>query len=202
MHISHILVITGEYHWRNILFECKQGKNKKMDDAGIPALGRSHYLFVFLVSLLLWLLLVGSLNPQELLAGVLVSGMVTLLFGPRFAIFTGFRFSWLAPVYILQYLGDFFLALIAANFELGKRILTPSLPIRPEMVELHTNLKSPLGKMLLANTITLTPGTLTVDVDGDKLQVHWVYCPPGVGAEQATALIAASIEKRLARFLL
>ena len=173
-----------------------------MEGAGIPPLGRSHYLFVFFVSLLLWLLLAGNLNPQELLAGVLVSGVVTLLFGSRFSIFTGFRFSWLAPVYILQYLGDFFLALIVANFELARRILTPSLPIRPEMVELQTNLKSPLGKMLLANTITLTPGTLTVDVIGDVLLVHWVYCPPGTDARQATALIAASLEKRLARFLI
>lgn len=174
-----------------------------MDDgAEIPALGAPHYLFVFLVSLLLWLLLAGSLNLQEVLAGVVVAAMVTLLFGPRFSIFTGFRFSWLAPVYILHYLGDFFLALIVANVELAGRILTPSLPIRPEMVELDTKLKSPLGRMLLANTITLTPGTLTVDVEGDKLQVHWVYCPPGTDTEQATALIAASIEKRLARFLL
>lgn len=174
-----------------------------MDDgAEIPALGTPHYLFVFFVSLLLWLLLAGSLNPQELLAGGVVSAMVTLLFGSRFVVFTGFRFSWLAPVYILQYLGDFFLALVVANIELARRILTPSLPIRPEMVELKTNLKSPLGKMLLANTITLTPGTLTVDMRGDKLEVHWVYCPPGTDTEQATALIAASIEKRLAKFLL
>ena len=173
-----------------------------MEGTGIPPLGRSHYLFVFFVCLLLWLLLAGNLDSQELLAGVLVSGMVTLLFGSRFSIFTGFRFSWLAPLYILQYLGDFFLALMAANFELARRILTPSLPIRPEMVELHTNLKSPLGKMLLANTITLTPGTLTVDVSGEVLLVHWVYCPPGTDTRQATELIAASIEKRLARFLL
>lgn len=173
-----------------------------MEGTGIPPLGRSHYLFVFFVCLLLWLLLAGNLDSQELLAGVLVSGLVTLLFGSRFSIFTGFRFSWLAPLYILQYLGDFFLALMAANFELARRILTPSLPIRPEMVELHTNLKSPLGKMLLANTITLTPGTLTVDVGGDMLLVHWVYCPPGTDTRQATELIAASIEKRLARFLL
>jgi len=168
----------------------------------IPRIGIPHYLFVFFVSLLLWMLLAGSLDMQELLAGTLVSAMVALLFGSRFGIFTGFRFSPMAPVYILQYLGDFFLALIAANYELAKRILTPSLPIQPEMVELHTDLKSPLGKMLLANTITLTPGTLTVDVEGDKLQVHWVYCPPGMDTEKATALIATPIEKRLARFLL
>ncbi len=172
------------------------------DDAGIPALGKPHYFFVFFISLLLWLLLAGSWNPQELLAGALVSGMIVLLFGSRLVIFTGIRFSPMAPLYVLQYLGSFLVALVLANLELAKRILTPSLPIRPEMVELHTKLESPLGRMLLANSITLTPGTLTVDVDGDRLLVHWVYCPSGTDTEQATSLIASSMEKRLIRFLL
>jgi multicomponent Na+:H+ antiporter subunit E len=80
--------------------------------------------------------------------------------------------------------------------------LSPSLPIRPAMVEVRTALKSPLGKMLLANTITLTPGTLTVDVIDDRLLIHWVYCPEGMNTAQATEQIAARFEKYLSRFLL
>jgi len=56
--------------------------------------------------------------------------------------------------------------------------------------------------MLLANTITLTPGTLTVDVIGDRLLIHWVYCPEGVHTGEACELIAARFEKYLGRFLL
>jgi len=161
-----------------------------------------HYALVAAVSMVLWLLLTGSLDKQEIITGVVVSFLVTTIFGARFTIFTGFKFSWLAPLHILSYLAIFFVALVRANFDLAVRILSPSLPIRPAMVEVRTRLKSPLGKMLLANTITLTPGTLTVDVIGDRLQIHWVYCPRDMTMEQATEQIAAGFEKRLGRFLL
>jgi len=166
------------------------------------AVSGSHYALVFFVSLLLWVLLVGNLNRDELVTGALVALMVTVLFGSRFTIFTGFRFSWLAPVYILIYLGNFFVALLRANLDLAARVLAPSLPINPALVEINTRLKSPLGKLLLANTITLTPGTLTVDVVDDQLLVHWVYCPPGTDMQQATEKIAAAFEKHLSRFLI
>ena len=161
-----------------------------------------HYALVAGVSMVLWLLLTGSLDAQEVIAGAVVSILVTAIFGARFTIFTGFRFSWLAPLHILVYLANFFVALVRANFDLAIRVLSPSLPIRPAMVEVRTHLKSPLGKMLLANTITLTPGTLTVDVIGDRLLVHWVYCPEGMSTEEATAQIAARFEKHLSGFLL
>jgi len=167
-----------------------------------PAITLRHYALVFGVCLLLWMLLVGSLDAQELLAGVVVSAAVTLLFGSRFGILTGFRFSLLAPVYILIYLGYFMVALVRANLDLALRVISPSLPINPALVEIKTTLKSPLGRLLLANSITLTPGTLTVDVLDDTLLVHWVYCPPGTDMQQATGKIAASFERLIGRFLL
>ena len=167
-----------------------------------PAITWRHYALVFGVCLLLWVLLIGNLEKQELLAGVLVSALITLLFGSRFGILTGLRFSLLVPLYILAYLGMFMVALVRANLDLAYRVISPSLPINPELVEIKTSLKSPLGKLLLANTITLTPGTLTVDVIGDTLLVHWVYCPPGTDRQQATQKIAASFEHYLGRFLL
>ncbi len=163
--------------------------------------GRQHYVVVFAISFLVWLLLVGTLRPDELAAGLVVSAAVTVLFAPRFEIFTGLRLSWGLPLYILSYLGDFFVALVRANLDLAARILSPSLPINPAFVEIRTGLKSPLGRMLLANTITLTPGTLTVDVDDDRLLIHWVYCPPGMDLQKATEHIAASFEAHLSRFL-
>ena len=161
-----------------------------------------HYALVAGVSMALWLLLTGSLDAQEIITGAVVAMLVTVIFGARFTIFTGFRFSWRAPLYILSYLASFTVALVRANFDLAARVLSPSLPIRPAMVEVKTRLKSPLGKMLLANTITLTPGTLTVDVIDDRLLVHWVYCPEGIGTQQATEQIAAGFERHLGRFLL
>ncbi|HHJ16299.1 MAG TPA: cation:proton antiporter [Gammaproteobacteria bacterium] len=172
------------------------------DSLDTPALSWPHHIFIFGILLLLWMLLTGSLDAQELVAGAVVSLAVTLLFGERFAILTGFRFSWLAPLHILTYLGSFFIALLRANLDLAGRVLSPSLPINPALVEIRTRLKSPLGRLLLANTITLTPGTLTVDVDGDRLLVHWVYCPPGTDLQRATEQISAAFERRLSGFLI
>ena len=171
------------------------------DSSALQVDTRQYYGFVFAVCLLLWLLLAGTFNLQELILGVIVSGIITILFARRFTIFTGFRFSWRAPLYILSYLGDFFVALVRANLDLAGRVLSPSLPINPAFVEIRTQLKSPLGRLLLANTITLTPGTLTVDVIDDRLLVHWVYCPPGTDMQLATEKIAASFERHLSRFL-
>lgn len=163
---------------------------------------RHRYAVVFVVSFLLWLLLVGTLQVEELIAGLAVSAAVSALFAPRFEIFSGLRLSPRLPLDVLAYLGDFLVALVRANLELARRILSPSLPINPAFVEIRTGLKSPLGRMLLANTITLTPGTLTVDVEDDRLLVHWVYCPPGTDILQATEQIATSFEEHLSRFLL
>jgi multicomponent Na+:H+ antiporter subunit E len=69
------------------------------------------------------------------------------------------------------------------------------------VVQVRTNLRSDLGKLLLANSITLTPGTLTVDVEGDLLLIHWIDCPAGIDMAEATRLIAADFEKHLRGFV-
>ncbi len=171
------------------------------DEAADRTPGLARMLSVFGVCLLLWMLLAGSLNGQEWLAGALVAAAVASLFARCLSIFDGLRFCWLMPWYIAVYLGGFFIDLVIANLQLARRILDPSLPIRPRVVEVRTALRSPLGRLLLANTITLTPGTLTIDVCDDRLLVHWVYCPPGIDEAAASARIAATTERRLARFL-
>ena len=164
-----------------------------------PTLG--HYLVVFVVSLLLWLLLAGSLQRQEFIAGGAVALVVTLVAGPRLAIFGGLKLTPAAPLHLLGYLIHFFAALVRANLDMARRVLTPSLPLHPAVVEVETRLQSPLGKLLLANSITLTPGTLAVDVRGGRILVHWVDCAPGTDLEAATRAIAASFERHIGGFL-
>lgn len=164
-----------------------------------PTLG--HYLFVFVVSLFLWLLLAGSLQRQELIAGGVVALAVTLVAGPRLTIFAGLKLTPGAPLHLLRYLMHFFAALVRANLDMARRVLTPSLPLRPAVVEVETRLQSPLGKLLLANSITLTPGTLSVDVQEERILVHWVDCAPGTDLKAATRAIAESFERHISGFL-
>jgi multicomponent Na+:H+ antiporter subunit E len=84
---------------------------------------------------------------------------------------------------------------------MARRVLSPSLPIRPGMVEVFTRLQSPLGRLLLANSITLTPGTLSVDVLEDRIQVHWIDISPGADMLNATRAIVEQFERYLREFL-
>lgn len=159
-------------------------------------------LLLLSATMLLWLLLTGSFDHQEIGAGILVAVAVTLLSISRTTIIGGLRLTPSAPRYLVSYLVVFFVALIKANLDVARRVLTPSLPIRPGVVRVHTALGSELGKLLLANSITLTPGTLTVDVDGDQLLIHWINCPPDVDMMEATRLIAADFERHLQGFVI
>jgi multicomponent Na+:H+ antiporter subunit E len=156
---------------------------------------------LLVATVLLWLLLTGSLETQELIAGVLVAAAATVLSVSRSAIVGGLLLTPAAPFHMLAYLGVFFVALIKSNLDVARRVLAPSLPINPGVVQLRTELASELGRLLLANSITLTPGTLTVSVDADRLLVHWIDCPPNVDMEEATRLIAADFEKHLKGFV-
>ena len=143
-----------------------------------------HVALSFVFAFVFWALLVGSLSQQELVAGLLVAASVAAMTAERQPILAGFRLAPMAPVSFLVYL-----------------VLTPSLPIRPAMVQVSTSLRSDLGRLVLANSITLTPGTLTVDVDDDVLTVHWIDCPPGTDIAAATAAIADGFERHLRGFL-
>jgi len=74
------------------------------------------------------------------------------------------------------------------------RALHPKMPIKPGIVKIRTKLKTDSGITALANSITLTPGTLTVDVTDDGyLYVHWINVK-AEDIEQATSQIARRFE--------
>jgi multicomponent Na+:H+ antiporter subunit E len=160
-----------------------------------------HYLFAFAVLFAIWLLLVGTVQEQEVVAGLVAALLATLVAGPRLAIFTGIRFTLMAPVHLIRYLAYFLVALVKANLDVAWRVLHPALPIRPGVVAVHTDLQSDLGRLILANSITLTPGTLSVDILGDIILIHWIDCPPGIDMEQATQAIVGSFERHISGFL-
>jgi len=158
-------------------------------------------LTLALMLAILWLLLTGSLNGQELAAGLILIFVVAFLARGKTHILNGVRWSILLPVWIMAYLVYFAGALFRSNFDVARRVLTPSLPIRPGVVQVRTNLESALGRLLLANSITLTPGTLTVDAEDDLLTIHWIDCPPDVDIDSATREIATGFERYLVRFV-
>lgn len=138
---------------------------------------------------------------SETVTGCIVSFVAVMIVLEKSTVFSGLRFSLTTPFSLIAYLVVFLKALIVANLDMARRVLSPSLPIAPGMVSVKTSLQSDLGKLILANSITLTPGTLSVDVTGDQILVHWIDCPVDIDTESATRAIAADFEKHLKGFL-
>lgn len=84
-------------------------------------------------------------------------------------------------------------AVVKSNIDLARRILNPALPIRPVWFRLDTKMSTALQKTLYANSITLTPGTLTTEVREDHFMVH------AVSSEGADELRAGEMERRIMR---
>lgn len=155
------------------------------------------FLILTLALWALWLVFAGSLHHQELIAG----GVVAVLAAAMTASFTANRagFGLLNPkrvLYALIYIPFLIWSIILSNLDVARRVLSPRLDINPGIVRIRTRLKNPVGRMILANSITLTPGTLSVDIVGDYLYIHWVDVQER-DTEAASRRIAASFEKYL-----
>jgi len=80
--------------------------------------------------------------------------------------------------FVAAYLALFFRELLTANVEVAYRVLSPSLPIEPEVLEVPLRVKSDVAITTIANSITLTPGTLTMDYD-DETNTLFVHAIAG-----------------------
>jgi multicomponent Na+:H+ antiporter subunit E len=83
-----------------------------------------------------------------------------------------------------------------ANFDVAYRVLHPKMPISPGIVKVKTKLKSEIGIAFLANSITLTPGTFTVDLKGQHLYIHCINVKH-MDVEEASKDILERFEKLL-----
>ena len=133
-----------------------------------------RFIFTASIIFLFWLAYTSSFQTGELITGLIVSLII--------AFFTYESFTRVSPennivkriFSFLKYLPIFIIEMIKANIDVARRVINPSLPINPGIVAIKTDLKSDQAKMFLANSITLTPGTLTVDIKDDTLYIHWI----------------------------
>ncbi|GKY87340.1 Na+/H+ antiporter subunit E [Sinisalibacter aestuarii] len=151
---------------------------------------------LFGLLLLFWLLLNGSVAPGTIGVGAVVAALIVVFFGGSLSFLSGHRLTPDALIATLFYLGYFLRELVRANLAMARIVLSPSLPIRPAIVKLRTRLTDPVARLLLANSITLTPGTLSVELKGEWLYVHWVSATT-TDPEEATREIVSGFEKYL-----
>ena len=151
-------------------------------------------LIYFVLAFIIWMLLTWQIDAQVIIAGLIASAIVAILFHE---ILPKEHLVFISPIRIfwaLVYVPVFFYYMIKANFDVVYRALHPRMPINPGIVKIKTTLKTESGITALANSITLTPGTLTVDLTDDGfLYIHWINVKSD-DVEQATELIARRFE--------
>jgi len=136
-------------------------------------------LFPLLVVFWVFLTWPASIEPaymQDVGTGVVAALLVTWIMGEPV---TEGAARWLEPTrYGWAFVFLFVLAayVVKANIEVAYRVLHPAMPIRPGIVKVRTRLQRPTARTALCNSITLTPGTLAVDIrDDGAMMVHWIY---------------------------
>ena len=156
-------------------------------------------LIYFVLAFIIWLLLTWSLQAQIIIAGLAASVIVSLLFHE---ILPKEHHVFISPIRIfwfIVYVPVFFYYVIIANIDVVYRALHPKMPIKPGIVKIKTNLKTPSAITALANSITLTPGTLTVDLTDDGfLYIHWINVK-STDTEEATKRIGQRFEYFIAK---
>lgn len=121
----------------------------------------------------IWVALTGDFSFENYLFGFIVSFFIMLLITFKR---NRSRYFIIVPKLILLFL-NFIYELIKANLEVAYEVITPGFHMRPGIVMVPLDVKSDMGITLLANMISLTPGTLSIDVSNDKkvLFVHAMY---------------------------
>ncbi|MDD5566365.1 MAG: Na+/H+ antiporter subunit E [Candidatus Omnitrophica bacterium] len=152
----------------------------------------------FTVSFLLWMLLSFSFEWQHLSVGLLVALVVALSMGDMFTDKAHKWFELKRYAWFIVYMFVFAWECLKANFDVACRVLNPRLPINPGIVKVKTILKTETALTFLANFITLTPGTFSVDVDQEKgyLYIHWIDVKTQ-DIEEASRIIVSKFERIL-----
>ena len=128
---------------------------------------------MFLMLLVFWLIFNGRITTEIVLVGIAVSAAITAFWRKIFhtkrnTVLISPKTAW----QFLCYFGNLIIEIIRCNLQVMRLILHPKEEIHPQLVTFRTKLQKESHRVVLANSITLTPGTITVRVQGDTIRVH------------------------------
>ena len=131
----------------------------------------------------LWMILTSNFQMANILVGMAVSFSISILY---VKLFTHKKFEFINPVWLVVYLYVLLKNLIISNIQISKIILKSDMKLSPAIIAVKTNLKSDWKKLLLANSVTLTPGTLTLEIKDDILYIHVIAYNESLNKEDIT----------------
>lgn len=151
-----------------------------------------HAISLGLTLFVTWLLLSGYFVPLLISFGIL-SVILVVFIAHRMDVVDReshpVHLTFVLPGYWLWLLKE----IVLSSIDVTRRVLAPKLRISPTLVRVKATQQSDLGKVIYANSITLTPGTVTLDMDGDVLLVH------ALSREGAASLEEGEMDRRVTR---
>ena len=137
----------------------------------------------------IWMFLTLSFHPHELILGLGVSLIIAVA---THGAFTGNLFRLLKPARLaaeISYVFYFLSKMFLANIDVLLRVLHPVVPVKPGIVKASLVMSSSRARNIVANSITLTPGTLTIEMTGTEIFVHWISLPDGDIHEETQKMV-------------
>lgn len=144
---------------------------------------------MFLMLLLFWFIFNGRITLEILLVGIAVAALITFAWRKIFnkkrnVVIPSPKAVWRGICYVFNLLID----IIKCNIQVMYFVLHPKEEIHPQLLTFKVALKKEIHKVILANSITITPGTITVGLHGDTICVHALDASFMEGIEECAAL--------------
>lgn len=139
----------------------------------------------------LWLVLSGYLKPLLLQLG-LASIVLVVAIAARMDVVDHEGHPYHLRIHrVFRYWGWLLIGIIKSNLDVTKRILSPSMPISPTLIRIPASQQTMVGQVIYANSITLTPGTVSIDIDDGMIEVH------ALTRETAETLRGGEMDRRI-----
>lgn len=140
---------------------------------GLKPISRARSVVTFVILMSFWIALSGYFDPFHLGAGIICCTIVTVISGDLL-----FQSGRTIPASVgtfirfLSFIPRLLWSVLVANIDVAYRILHPGMPVDPGIITVETSFRDDVLRTTFANAITLTPGTITVEVSGGMFIVH------------------------------
>jgi len=154
------------------------------------------FLNLWVVLFLIWLCIASSFAADTVVVGAIACLVMAFLFAGRGGLWGRIPWSSRRLGHFLAYSGVFLVEMVRANLAMLRVVYAPQIAIRPGIVRIETRLQSPLGRLALANSIALTPGSLVLDIEENALFLHWLDVKTK-DPDAAAKMLAGPFERHL-----
>ena len=156
-----------------------------------------------LIYFLLWIIFNGRVTFEIIVIGILVSILLDIFIRKIVGLnltFSGLIKFFKLSVGILFYFLVLVVEIIKANLTISRFTLAPNIDVEPCLIKFKTSLKTEIARVVFANSITLTPGTITISLEGNELLIHTLNRELAKGLDTGESLfekILMKMESRL-----